>query len=300
MAWQKSAWRLYQTATRVLLAVPGVKALVKQWRLGRRLDTVMRHLVMTRLPNPVVAQGLTLYWHRQAAGGLPELAAGVYESDTRALVERFLGAGMTMVDLGAHLGFFSLIAAQCVGLSARVYAFEPQPQVYALLLRNIEANGFQSIIRPVNKALSNAKSRVALFLGKRDSGEASLYHTPGASSSHRVVVETTTLDDFFAAEGWPPVHLIKMDIEGAEKAALEGMRELSARNPELRLIMEFAPGVQAAAGVTPEELFEALLRLGFHKFSALYRGVQPLVIPQDIPRLLRMAGDVYVNLLCEK
>jgi hypothetical protein len=113
-------------------------------------------------------------------------------------------------------------------------------------------------------------------------------------------VETITLDDFFAGEGWPPVHLIKMDIEGAEKLALEGMMELSARNPDLKLILEFSPGTQRAASVTPEELFDTLATLGFRKFFAIKGGLQPLAIPEDIPRLVRLAGDGYVNLLCEK
>ncbi|MFQ5861378.1 MAG: FkbM family methyltransferase [Dehalococcoidia bacterium] len=258
---------------------------------------------MASLPNPIRTQGLTIYWDRQGPVIIPELAAGSYESDTRLLVGNSLGPGMTMLDLGAHVGYFSLIAARCVGSSGRVFAFEPQPRVYDVLVKNIKANGFHSTIRPVRKAVSNATGAAALLLAREGSGGASFYPIPGASSLEKVVVETTTLDAFLAAEGWPRVHLMKMDIEGAEKVALEGMRELAKRNLTLKLIVEFAPLVQAAAGVTPEELFETLLALGFRKFWVIVRGLQPLSIPQDIPRLVRMAGmaeNLYVNLLCER
>jgi len=303
MSWQKHAWRLYQRVSHVVLAVPGLRPLLKRWPMAQSLVTIPRRLLMTTLPDHIVTGDsfrFTIYLPDRAYFFKPEALAGTYERDTVRALQDILLPGMTLVDLGAHLGYFSLIAATCVGPSGRVYAFEPQPEIYDLLVTNIEVNDLQSIIRPARKAVSNTAGTLPLFLGTRDSGEASFYHTPGGSSSESVVVEVTTLDAFCAQQGWPPVHVIKMDIEGAEMMALEGLRELASRSLDLRLIMEFNPNIQAAAGVADEELFEALLRLGFHKFSALHKGVQPLKIPQDIPRLLRMAGDGYVNLLCEK
>ena len=258
---------------------------------------------MASVPNPMMTQGLTIYWDREDPLIVPELAAGIYESDTRLLVESSLGPGMTMLDLGAHVGFFSLIASRCVGSSGKVYAFEPQPEVYDVLVRNIKANGLGSTITPIRKAVSNGIGAAVLLLATEGSGGASLYRIPGTNPSETVVVETTTLDAFLAAEGWPRVHLIKMDIEGAEKAALEGMKQLAIRNLAFKLIIEFAPLVQAAAEVTSEELFAALSALGFRKFSAIVGDLHPLDIPQDIPRLTRMAcmaRNPYVNLLCER
>jgi len=302
MAWQKPAWQLYQIATRVVLAAPGIKALLQKWHWGQRLATLPRRRFVAALPNPIVTGDnfhFTLYLPTGAYYFGPEALAGTYERDTVVVLQDLLSPGMTMVDLGAHVGYLSLVAARCVGPSGRVYAFEPQPETHDLLLKNIEANGYGNVIRPVRTAVSNTTGSVALFKAEKDCMEASFYPTPGASL-HKVVVEMTTLDAFFAAEGWPTVHLVKMDIEGAEKVALEGMRELSARNPDLILIMEFNPDVQAAAGVTPEELFETLSALGFRKFSAIQGGLKPVSVPQDIPRLVRITGDRYVNLLCQR
>lgn len=298
MAWQKPAWRLYRiagpTVAEAINRLPFGRELLRSW-----LRSVARRFLIASLPNPMNVKGLKLWWHPGAAFYAPEFFGGYYEEDTHGRFSSLLSRGMSVVDLGAHIGYFSLEAARCVGPSGRVYAFEPQPAVYSLLVKNIETNGYAAIVRPVRKAVSNTNGSVALFRGESDSGNASFYRTPGASVD-RVVVETTTLDAFFAAEGWPTVHLVKMDIEGAEKVALEGMRELVARNPGLILIMEFSPDNQAAAGVTPQELFETLSALGFQKFSAIQGGLKPVSIPRDIPRLVRIAGDGYANLLCQR
>lgn len=304
MRWQKVVWRLYLGLAQVIWATPGLKLLAKKWGSGQRLGTLLRRRLIAALPNPIVTGDnfkFTLYLPAKAYFFAPEAVAGTWERGTVLVFRNLLSPGMTMVDLGAHVGYFSLLAAQCVGSSGRVYAFEPQPEVYDLLIKNIEANGCGAIIRPVRTAVCNTIGSAALFQGGEDSGGASLYRTPGASLD-KLVVETTTLDDFFAAEGWPPVHLVKMDIEGAERAALEGMRELAARHPNLKLIMEFGPGNQAAAGVIPQELFDTLLALGFQNFSAIQGGLKPLSIPKDILRLVRNARDeyAYVNLLCER
>jgi hypothetical protein len=116
-----------------------------------------------------------------------------------------------------------------------------------------------------------------------------------------VVVTGTTLDEFFDSRGWPPIDIIKMDIEGAEKFALLGMKELVRRNPRLKLIMEFELRSISAAGETPLSLVETLLELGFGKFSMLDGSkASSLNLPRDLGRLIRNARrHLYVNLLCE-
>jgi hypothetical protein len=115
-----------------------------------------------------------------------------------------------------------------------------------------------------------------------------------------VDIEATTLDEFFGQAGWPAVHTMKMDIEGSEKAALEGMRELSVRNPRLRLIVEFSSRNLDAANVPPEGLFGVLQDLGFTQISVIAKNLVPLKTPEDVLRAAPKARQFYVNLLCEK
>lgn len=299
MFWQKLAWRAYKILGRVVLTIPLVRLPLGSQTLGQRLSMLARRLFCATLPNPMVAYGHTIYWGSRSYLYAPEFASQSYEQDTFLFSQSLIHPGMTIVDLGAHIGLYSLLAANLVGQKGRVYAFEPLPSNYALLLKNISTNGYEDIIKGVNKAVSDKPDPVSLFLGERDSGENSMYAVPGVGTES-VVVTATTLDNFFNSEGWPAVDLIKMDIEGAEKAALDGMKELVKRNQSLKLIIEFNPGLQAAAGVSNEEFFDTLTGVGFQKIWVLQNGLQLISIPQHIPRLVQMAGNSYINLFCEK
>jgi methyltransferase FkbM-like protein len=81
------------------------------------------------------------------------------------------------------------------------------------------------------------------------------------TSVDNIVVSVTTLDEFFAANGWPHVDLIKMDIQGAELAALEGARSLLSRSRGLKVVLEFEPELLRAAGIGPEQFVDRLADL---------------------------------------
>jgi FkbM family methyltransferase len=243
-----------------------------------------------------------MYWLPSAYRCAIEFAfGGGYEEETRLLFERLLRPGMFVVDLGASLGYYTLLAAKKVGNNGRVYAFEPQPWNCEVIRKSIHANAYEGIVIIIQKAVADKQGLVTLHFAEPGSGEASLYwrSMPGRGQQS-IAVEATTLDEFFEKEGSPPIHVMKMDIEGAEKAALEGAKALIQRNTKLKLIIEFDPRCQADAGVSPEEFFNTLIGVGFKNFSVIQKELQPVKIPNDIRRLVKMAGDSYINLLCEK
>jgi FkbM family methyltransferase len=230
----------------------------------------------------------------------PAFLTGSYEAGTTYVFSKVIHRGMTVVDLGAGVGYYTLLAAKAVGTQGTVYAFEPDPVNYSFLLRNVKVNGYHNVVAQ-QKAVSNTIGYVKLFLDDRYSGH-SLYFRNGLSK-RALTVETTTLDAFFKEKGWPRVDVVKMDIEGAEKFALEGMQKLSERNETLKLFIEFAPPCQRAAGVKDEDFFTTLLTLGFGRILAIKDDPVQLMrvkIPEDIPRLRSMAGSSCINLFCEK
>jgi FkbM family methyltransferase len=249
----------------------------------------------------MVAYGHTIYWDsRHPSSHVLDWASESYEKDTTLLFQSLIRRGMTVVDLGAHIGYYSLLAGRQVGEKGKVYAFEPEPSNYALLQKNISANGYDDIIIALRKAVTSRPGVVQLFLGERDSGVTSMYAVPG-NGRQTVIAEGTSLDDFFESEGWPQVHIIKIDIEGAEKMALEGMKQVVRRNQALKLIVEFNPAMQATAGVSNDEFFDTLTGLGFQKIRAICKGLRPITIPDDIRRVVKMTrGDNFINLLCEQ
>lgn len=92
---------------------------------------------------------------------------------------------------------------------------------------------------------------------------------------------------------------MKMDIEGAEHAALDGMTELSRRNPTLKLPIEFSLPYLVRVGGNPGRVFAVLQRLGFTRFFLIGRSLKSLVIPSDVERLASKARAQHMDLLCE-
>ena len=220
------------------------------------------------------------------------LAVGSYEPDVTRLLRGIIKEGMAVVDLGANIGYYTFLASPIVGDSGRVYSFEPDARSFAYLRRSIAANRCHNVAE-VEMAVSDQTGSGA-FVPDKHGAEAwlSAIHPPCASS---VEVQTITLDEFFAREGWPSVDLIKMDIEGSEKAALDGMKELSHRNPRMQLIMEFNFKALVRAGATPESLAITLYELGFHKGYIIERGLRPFSVADGFPR-----SRATYNLLLEK
>jgi hypothetical protein len=96
-------------------------------------------------------------------------------------------------------------------------------------------------------------------------------------------VETTTLDAFFAREGWPPLQLIKMDIEGSEGAALRGMKQLLTRNPHIDLVIECNAAALRRAGGTPASLTADLLELGFEEGHLIEERLASVQLTESLP-----------------
>ena len=221
-----------------------------------------------------------------------DMINGTYEPVITQLFEKLIKPGMTVVDVGAHIGYFTLLAAQQTGSEGKVYAFEPDPTNYSVLTGNISNNGYGSVV-PVPKAVCDAPGTASFFL-HMDTVAHSLYPTTLGRGKSTISVETTSLDNFFEQEGWPPVNLIKMDIEGAEAAALEGMKKLIERNETVYLVLEFIPQIQQNAGIDPHELLGKLRELGFTIQVVTEDGLQPLddKACEDL--------NLHAELFCEK
>lgn len=214
----------------------------------------------------------------------------MYEKEVTNLFRTLVHEGMTVVDIGAFCGYYTLLASHHTGTKGRVYAFEPHPQNYSYMLQNVKENDCNNVI-PIAKAVSNDGGNISL-VQDREADHHWISYNP---SGNVVNVPRISLDEFFAKEGWPPVDLVKMDIEGSEKAALEGMKELSDRNSGMRLIMEYALDNIRRAQTSPEALADILQDLGFEYGYIIERGMKPFSISSGLPE----TRAVY-NLLLKK
>lgn len=192
------------------------------------------------------------------------MAFGLYEIETARWITRLLKPGGHFVDGGANLGYFTLLAARCVGALGRVDAFEPQPENLQRLLDHLQRNGPLPQVHVHESALADqaGEASIHVFAGPGlNHGCSSLFAGQGAAMTTSSV-RTIRMDR--ALHGLHP-DLIKLDIEGAEPLAIEGMAGLLTRQTSDRklpaLIIEYNPEQSAAAGFAPDEFLRRLLRL---------------------------------------
>jgi FkbM family methyltransferase len=189
----------------------------------------------------------------------PHLALdGFWEWWTTACLVRQLRPGARVVDAGAGYGYFTLLAAELVGPQGRVVAIEPHPRSAALLRRNIALNGAADRVEVVQAALAgpDAPLTLPLLLPEGDPAGAhlrpeDLYGPNGAAEAQLgIQVPVQTLDRFAPLRP----DLVKLDLCGAEEAAWDGMQQLLAECPAVRLLVSFS----AARCRAPDRLVEAM------------------------------------------
>lgn len=214
---------------------------------------------------------------------------------------------MAVVDIGANIGYFTLLFSTLVGENGRVYAFEPEPRNYDLLVKNMEFNGFKNVI-PLQKAVSNETGKVELFVDLLESGGHSIHQAAvqwgNESLTKPIPVDAASLDDVFKNEK-RPIDIIKMDIQGAEPMALLGMKKTAENSKDMKMITEFWPYGLQKSGSSAKECWDLLLRLGF-KFIYRINDRNEKLEPADLQGIIRhCAGSMLrpptsVNLLCTK
>ena len=210
---------------------------------------------------------------------------GIWEPLASRLVCDLLGPGSVVIDVGANVGYYSILAGKLVGADGRVLAFEPDPYSYALLVKNVHLNGLEQIVIPINKAVGDSNTRLKLFLSKNDSGDHRCFD-PGDGRTTSIEVESIRLDDYVQAN-FPnlmrsgKIGFIKMDIQGYEVRAYVGARGLiAAHHPTL--ITEYEPCTLSSAGSSSEAYLGLLNDYGYDRFAFIFwdpKQKEPVPIP---------------------
>lgn len=210
-----------------------------------------------------------------------ELLTGRHEPETGAQLKQLIKPGMTVLDIGAHVGYYARMASDIVGANGRVIAFEPNPHNHAMLKENV---GQRNNVTLMQVALAEEEGTAELYDYLMMSASGSLHYDRTLrdvqlSTTQRDVDFAPRLDDDFEAKtytvrtapvdsllaeiGVSKVDVVKMDIEGAEMGALRGMKETIANSPDLALVMEYNPlGLKAFDNV-PHESLQEVLDMGF-------------------------------------
>jgi FkbM family methyltransferase len=196
---------------------------------------------------------------------------GEYEPPVARLIQSVLREGDVFIDVGANIGYFSLLASKSVGLAGQVLAFEPDPQTRQMLSTNVEINHKHNII--VNEqALSDCLGEVSFYQAPREhSGLSSMRRLESAAGA--TIVQAGPLEAFFPHI--TGVRLVKIDVEGAESLVLHGMQALLRRDhPDL--IVEITDHFLREMGSSSESLREDLAELGYRLFTVEEDALVPL------------------------
>ena len=242
-----------------LLSLAALAARLIPMPLKRALYRVspLARLVRTGL-NRAAPRGLTRI--QVAAGGLQGLELsldlqeekdywlGTYEADLQVAIAQFARSGMVAYDVGANIGYVSLLLAKAVGESGQVVAFEALPANIERLRTNLALSNLETRVQVVEAAVMNQSGPVQFLIGPSD-GMGKAAGSAGRQGDYSRSINTTglALDDFVFGQDRPLPQIIKMDIEGGEVLALPGMRRLlRGARPLILLELHGAEAAQAA------------------------------------------------------
>ena len=176
----------------------------------------------------------------------------LFEKEQRELFCASITRGCTVLDVGANIGFYTLLAAK---RGAQVFAIEADPVNAAMLRHHIELNGFKERVKVFEVAATDCTKEVALYRHAFNLGQSNIIE----NGQHSGMIAGRTLDSL----NLPPIDICKMDIEGAEFMALQGMEQTLGRSPHIKLMVEYVRDLGAS-----EELL-SYLRTNFSSVQVI-------------------------------
>lgn len=203
-------------------------------------------------------------------------------------IDLLLEPGKTMLDIGANIGYTSLIAARRVGPSGRVFAFEPSPRAYASLATNASLNKFDWLqIEALACGVENAE--MILYTSSLSDEYNSLAPDQRGMLDKTVTCKVVRVDQYLLERKIAHVDLIKIDVEGAEWPVIKGMDSLltDARSNRPMLIVEACLKNTSSFGYTPAEMFEHLADTGYQLKILTKEGS---ILPYDSDHVMSPEG----------
>jgi FkbM family methyltransferase len=195
---------------------------------------------------------------------------GYFDPAGISLIKKRLPEGGVFLDIGANVGSYTLVAANQVGISGRVIAFEPVSACFNRLTENINLNGLTNVVAE-QQALTNENKVIDLHIAdQKNLGMSSIFHHD-TESGQTEQVSAVRLDDYLKQHQPDRIDMIKMDIEGAELFALQGMKDtLIKHKPEL--FIELKEEAVQHADYSLEDIIQFLQELGYKQFGLDEKG----------------------------
>ena len=224
-----------------------------------------------------------LWLHRNDQLVTPHLKAGhAWEPELAAFLRRSLEPGMTFVDVGAHVGYFSVLAHQAMGAAGEIIAVEPQPETLDILRANLWRNGcLDALVIPV--AAYSHFGHLELVVNEENRAGGGV----GRENAGGTLIPCAPLDELL---GSGKFDIVKIDAEGCDHLIVAGASRIIADNPELRIVVEFWPRAEKIRDHSPAEILDLYANAGL----ALHRiGSDGSLLPLDKGAVLSQSDEFF-------
>jgi len=215
------------------------------------------------------------------------LKLGMLEKREMDFFKKTVRKGWTVLDIGANIGYPSLLFSKLVGERGRVIAFEPDKNNLEMLRKNIKVNNCKNIV-VVPMAVSDRTGNGTLYISDSHSGDHRIYNSLDEKRKTQNI-ETISLDDYFKSEN--KIDFIQMDVQGAEELVFQGMKKLLNENKEMSILLEFWPEGLRKIISSPRGFLKMIERLGFQ--LAYLNENDGMVSKISIKECMEMCRDNY-------
>ena len=233
-----------------------------------------------------------------------------YEPSELQFFQQHCRGDMTLVDVGANIGLYTSLAMHGLSANGRILAFEPRPQSFALLEKNIASNhrppsialraGAGPRVDAFNLAASTQPGAFTLYQNPDNHGDNRLYHSQDFEWQ-TIEVQARPLDEVLTEQGVTEINFLKMDVQGYEQQVLGGLKQTLRRSSKVILMTEFWPKGLTEAGGGPLAYLEDLSDLGFQLFELKESPRGKLVPLGDWDGLIQnLKGRKYANIVGAK
>lgn len=248
----------------------------------------------TLKPEFVEIEGNRIYLDKQDSLFLS--IRGYHEKTATRIARGSIKEGDTVIDIGANIGYYTLLFAKWVGPTGKVYAFEPEPTNFQLLEKNVKANNYKNITI-FQKAVSDKNDKLSFYISDESSAANQLFKPQ--KFSQIIDVDSVKLDECLPID--EKINFIKLDIQGAEGTAIKGMNSILKNNSNTVIMQEWWPDAIKKYGMDSDEHLKILEKLGYSFYEIDGQNDKTNLI--TINQLMQKYPNEFfedINLLCKK
>jgi len=214
-----------------------------------------------------------------------------YEDDYFDLLELEITSGENVIDIGAKIGIYSLAFSKFIGPTGKVFSFEPTPDSFNILKKNMNENHLENII--IEQKAVTDKNEIQLLELFESNGNNRINN----DSKNSININCTSLDNYFS-DSHEKISFVKIDVEGLEPKVLSGMKNVLEKNPKIKILLEYNPKLMKFYGYVPEKILEDLTKQGFSLFDLEY----DYKIEQNVEHFIKLYNNTHklTNILAKK